>query len=131
VSLPAFAQQFDAVPAVVRLEHDAEQVSQLAIKITESGLGPAEDTDPDVALCCEPLGEDAQRHRLAGAGSASDEGETAFAGELLGSPAERFDARCDAQRLDRHVRGEGIPLEAIEREQLLVHLSSPCSSLGR
>jgi hypothetical protein len=34
------------------------------------------------------------------------------------------------QRLDRHAGGERVPLEAVEREQFLVHASSP-SSLGR
>jgi hypothetical protein len=113
------------------MEHDAEQVSHLTVKVPESRLRTADDADLDVALRCESLGEDAQRDRLAGAGSAGDEREAALASELLDPPAERLDARRDAQRLDRHVRGERIPLEAVEREQLLVHVSSPCSSFGR
>ena len=39
--------------------------------------------------------------------------------------------RRDMQRLDRHVGRERVPLEAIEGEQLLVHVSSPSSCLGR
>jgi hypothetical protein len=34
------------------------------------------------------------------------------------------------QRFHWHVGSKRIPFEAIEREQLLVHVSSPCSSLG-
>src|SRR6267378_1891797 len=63
--------------------------------------------------------------------SPGDEGEAAFANQLLDAPAKRLDAPRDMERLDRHVGRERIPFEAIEREQLLVHVSSPCSSLGR
>src|SRR5579883_3495003 len=93
------------------MERDAEQLPHLTVEVADSGLGPGEDADLDVALSREPFGEDAQRDRLAGAGSAGDEGEAALAGELLDPPAERFDARGHAQRLDRHVGGERIPLD--------------------
>jgi hypothetical protein len=43
-------------------------------------------------LCDEALGENAQRDGLVGAGGAGDEGEAAFADELLDAPAERLDA---------------------------------------
>jgi len=130
MGLPALAQHLGAAPAVMRVEHDAEQLAHLAIEVGEAGLGTADHADLDVALRREPLGENAQRHRLAGAGRAGDEGKAAFAGELLDPPAERLDLRRDTQRLDRHVGGERVPLEAVECEQLLVHVSSP-SSLGR
>jgi len=45
---------------------DAEQVAHLAIEVGEARLRPGEDADLDVALRAEPLGQDAQRHRLAG-----------------------------------------------------------------
>src|SRR5260221_9867721 len=93
--------------------------------------GPAAHADLDVTLLRESLGEKAQGDRLAGAGSPGDEGEAAFANQLLDAPAERFDAPRDMERLHGHVGRKRIPLEAIEREQLLVHVSSPCSSLGR
>ena len=131
VGLPALAQHLGAGPAVVRAELDAEQVAHLAIEVGEIGLGPAAQADLDVALRREPLGENAQGDRLACAGSPSDEGEAAFADQLLDAPAERLDARRGMERLDRHVGRKRIPLEAVEREQLLVHVSSPCSSLGR
>ena len=131
MGLPALAQHLGAGPAVVGAEFDAEQVAHLAIEVGEIGLGPAAHADLDVALLREPLGENAQGDRLAGAGSAGDEGEAAFADQLLDAPAERLDARRDMERLDRHVGRERVPLEAVEREQLLVHVSSPSSSFGR
>ena len=131
VGLPALAQHLGAGPAVVGAEFDAEQVAHLAIEVGEIGLGPAAQADLDVTLLREPLGENAQGDRLACAGSPGDEGEAAFADQLLDAPAERLDARRGMERLDRHVGRKRIPFEAVEREQLLVHVSSPCSSLGR
>jgi hypothetical protein len=40
-------------------------------------------------------------------------------GELLDAPAKRFDTRHDVESFDRHVGGEGVPLEAIEGKVLL------------
>jgi hypothetical protein len=131
MGLPALAQHLGASPAVVGAELDAEQVAHLTIEVGEIGLGPAAHADLDVTLLREPLGEKAQSDRLAGAGSAGDEGEAAFANQLLDTPAERLDAPRDMQRLHRHVGSERVPFEAIEREQLLVHVSSPSSSFGR
>jgi len=56
--------------------------------------------------------------------------EAALTGELLDPPAERFDARRDAERLDRHVGRERVPLQAVESQHLLVHGGSPSSSLA-
>jgi hypothetical protein len=67
------------------------------------------------------IGKDAQGDGLADAGGAGDEGKAAFTGKLLDPPAERFDALGGVERLDRHVGGEGIPFEAVERQQLLAH----------
>jgi hypothetical protein len=131
MGLPALAQHLGAGPSVVRGELDSEQVAHLAIEVDEAGLGPAEDADLDVALSCEPLGENTQRDRLAGAGRTGDEGEATLADELLDAPAERLDASADVKGLDRHVGSEGVPLETIESQHLLVHLSSPSSSFGR
>jgi hypothetical protein len=131
VGLPALAQHLGAGPAVVGAEFDAEQVAHLAIEVGEVGLGPAAHAHLDVMLLREPLGENAQGNRLAGAGSPGDEGEAAFANQLLDAPAERLDAPRDMERFDRHVGRKRIPFEAIEREQLLIHVSSPCASFGR
>src|SRR5260370_31457053 len=111
MGLPAIAQHLGAGPPVVRGQLDAEQVAHLAIEVGEAGLGPAEDADLDVALSAEPLGENAQCDRFAGAGRAGDEGEAALADELLDAPAERLDASADVERLDRHVGSERGPLE--------------------
>ena len=131
MALPAIAQHLGAGPPVVRGEFDAEQVAHLAVEVGEAGLGPADDADHDVALSAEPLRENTQRDRLASAGRAGDEGEAALADELLDAPAERLDASADVERLDRHVGSERVPLEAIEGQHLLVHVSSPSSFFGR
>jgi hypothetical protein len=130
VRLPAVAQDLRAAPAVVRMELDAEEVAHLAVEVGEAGLRTGEDAHLHVALGREPLGEDAQGHRLAGARVPGHEGEAALARELLDAPREGLDARCHVERLDRHIGSEGVPLEAVQREELLVHGSSP-SSLGR
>ena len=88
VGLPAVAQHLGAAPAVGRTQLDAEQVTHLTVEVGKASLRPADDADLDVALCAKALGEDAQRDRLAGAGRAGDEGEAAFADELLNAPAE-------------------------------------------
>jgi hypothetical protein len=53
--LPAIAQHLGTGPPVVRGQLDAEQVAHLAIEVGEAGLGPADDTDLDVALSAEPF----------------------------------------------------------------------------
>jgi hypothetical protein len=98
-------------------------------------LRPGEDADFDVALRAKAFGENAQRHRLAGSGRSGHQGEAALANQLLGPPAEGLDAARHVQRLDRHIGREWVPLQAIERQQLLGHDVSPssvvASSLGR
>jgi len=76
----------------VRGELDAEQVAHLAIEVGKAGLGPAENTDLDIALTAEPLRENAQRDRLAGAGRAGDVagvGAAAAEAEETGSSERR------------------------------------------
>ena len=131
VGLPAITQHLGSCPAVVWSQLDAEQIAHLAIEVGEAGLRARDDADSDVALRAEALGENAQRDGLPGAGGAGDEGEAAFADELLDAPAERLDAARHVQRLDRHVGCERVPLQAVESQHLLVHGVSPSSSLGR
>src|ERR1700692_1637659 len=90
VGLPAIPQHLGSGPAVVRSQLDAEQSAHLAIEVGEAGLRARDDADLDVALRAEALGENAQRDGLAGAWGAGDEGEAAFADELLDAPAERL-----------------------------------------
>ena len=80
------------------------------------------------------LGEEPEDHTLPRARLAGDEREAALADEvLLDPPAELIDPRSHEQRLVREVGRERVPLEAIESEQLLVHVddSSSVSRLGR
>src|SRR5208337_3031140 len=112
-------------------DHDRFSSSSICHANFQSIALPTAQADLDVTLLREPLGENAQGDRLACAGSPGDEGEAAFANQLLDAPAERLDARRGMERLDRHVGRKRVPFEAVEREQLLVHVSSPCSSLGR
>ena len=130
VCLPALAQDFGAAPAIVRVQFHAEDVAHLAIEVGDVGLRATDDADLDVALRRQMSGQDAQGDGFAGAGRSRDEGEAALVGELRDPPAEGTQAGRDMQRLGRHAGGEGVPLEAVERQQLLVHGSSP-SSLGR
>jgi hypothetical protein len=131
VRLPALAQDLGAAPAVVRAQFDAEEFAHLAIEVGDVGLRPADHADRDVALCRQRWSARMRKTGgFAAAGRAGDEGEAAFGGQLLDAPAERFQARGDVQRLGRHVGGERVPFEAVEREHLVVHASSP-SSLGR
>src|SRR5262249_10785411 len=97
-----------------------------------------EQRDFHVAERGEPLDQEPQGDALADAGLAGDEREAALAGEVLDPPAKALHRRREPQRLGRHVGGEGIPLEAVQCEQLLRHgaLSSSAvmglrSSLGR
>src|SRR5258708_4050778 len=128
--LPALAQHLGAGPTVVGVERHAEEVAHLPVKVGDAGLGAAKEAALDVTLRREALGEDAQGGGLAGAGRAGDESKAALADELLDPPAEGRNARRDVERLGRHIGGEGVPLQAIKREQLLVHGSSS-SSLER
>ena len=114
----------------MRAQFDAEEFAHLAIEVGDVGLRPADHADRHVALRRQRCGQDAQGGGFAAAGRAGDQGEATFAGELLHPPAEQFQARGDVQRLGRHVGGERVPFEAVEREHLVVHASSP-SSLGR
>jgi len=119
---PPLAQGLEPAPAVVGLELDAEELAHLAVEVGDVALGVGESADRDLAQGFEALGQDAQHHALAGAGVAGDQREAAFAHQaLLDAPAEALDLGQGAQRLAREIRGEGVPLESVEREQLLVH----------
>jgi len=68
--------------------------------------------------------DDRDRALLAG-----DEGEAALAGEVFDPPAEVIELGRAPQGVDRDVGMEGIPLQAVEGEQLRgVHAGSPESS---
>jgi hypothetical protein len=131
VGVPALAQRLEAAPSVVGLERDAEEVAHLAVEVGDVALGVGQRAHGHVAQLCEPLGQQPQRHALARPGLAADQRKAAFAHQaLLDAPAEALDPGGGAQGLGRQVRGEGIPLEAVEREQLLVHDEDSSGSCG-
>src|ERR1700739_61868 len=99
--------------------------STLPEEVGKTGLGPTEHADLHVALRGEPLAQDAQGDRLARAGIAGEESKAPLAGELLDAPAACFAAWRDVESLGRNVRSEGVPFEAIERQEVFVHGSSP------
>ena len=114
-------KQLGAAPAVVRMQRHAEELAELAVEVGDARLRAAEYPDLYVALRRQPLGEHAQRHRLAQPGQPGDQGKAALADELLDAPAERLQAGADVERLDRYLGSKGIPLQAVQRQQLLVH----------
>lgn len=76
----------------------------------------------------ESLGEQAHHHAFSGAGVAVDEREAAFTQvRLFDPPAEVLDLRRHVEGLDRHLRGERVPFEAIEGQKFLVHTVSSFS----
>ena len=80
----------------------------------------------------KPLGEQAHDHAFAGAGVALDEREAALAQvRLFDAPAEVLDLRRHMERLDRHLRGERVPFEAIQGQEFLVHTASSFSAVGK
>ncbi len=99
VGLPLLTQGLEAAPAVALRERHAEKVAQLAVEVGDAALRMADHTDGDVAQAREPVGQDAQGHRLAGAGRTGDEGEATLAHLAFETEAEVFDAWRDEERL--------------------------------
>jgi hypothetical protein len=123
---PALPQGFEASPAVVRGEGDAEELAELAIEVGHSALGPGQLPELDVGEVAEFVGEQSQGHRLAGTGLSGNESETALAHLVLDAPAEVVELGRAPEGLHRDVRGEGVPLEAVESEQRLFRWFSSC-----
>jgi hypothetical protein len=88
----------------VGAERHTKQIPKLAVKIADSSLRTSEHTNLGIALRREPLGENAQRNRLAYADVPSHQSEAAFASKLFDAPAERFDARRDIECLGWYLR---------------------------
>ena len=85
----------------------------------------AEHADGQIGALGQPVGEHAQSDAFAGAGVAVDQGEAALAHlGLLDAPAEVLQLRCDEQRFGGEFRREGIPLQAIQSQQLMIHSDS-------
>jgi len=129
---PARAQGLEAQPAVVGAQLHGEQVAELAVEVGEVDAGVGECGDGEVGEPGEAGGEQAQGDALAGAGGAGDEREAALAGVgVLHAPAEVLDGGGGEQGLGRQLGAEGVPLEAIEGEQLAVHGVLSSGSKGR
>jgi hypothetical protein len=87
----------------VGAQGDTEELAELAVEVRDRALGPGQHPDLDVAQIGQVAGQDPQRHGLAGAGIASDQGEAALAHLVLYPPAEVLESRKPPQRLDRDV----------------------------
>jgi hypothetical protein len=70
----------------------------------------------------QALGQHAQGDTFSGAGVTLDQGEAPLAHQgLFDAPAEVLQLRRDEQRLERKFGCEGVPLQAIQGQQLMVH----------
>jgi hypothetical protein len=119
---PARAQRLEATPAVAHPHGDAEDVAELPIEVAQVALRMMDDTHAQVAESGEALGEQAHDDAFARARVAVDEREAALAQvRLLDAPAEVLDLRGHIERLGRHVGGKGVPFQAVQGEQSLVH----------
>ena len=91
LGLPLLPKRFGPVPAVVRGEGHAEEISQFSVEVDHRGLGATEESDHDVPQGAEPIGEDAQRRAFPASRLAADQGEAAFADLVFDPPAEALD----------------------------------------
>ena len=126
---PALTQIFEAVPAVVVQQVDAEQLAHLALEVRQprGRVGQGRDAQPVGAS--ETLCEQAQGDALSGAGLTGDQGEAALEHEvLLDFAAEAVDGGGGHQAVERQIGVEGAPLESVQREQAAVHDGSLRSS---
>ena len=90
-------------------------------------------TPTDKSARCERRGaKQAHDDAFTGAGVAMDEREAALAQmRLLDAPTEVLDLGRHIERLGRHVGGKGVPFEAIEGQEFLVHVGSSFSVVGK
>ncbi len=102
VGLPALAQGTAAAPAVAGAKLDTEDVTHLAIEITEIALRMGDDTDGDVGDVGELGGGDAQHGALAQARIAREHGEAALAEHDVHDPPAKLG---DGRRGEQGVRG--------------------------
>jgi hypothetical protein len=123
VVVPASAQGLEATPAVVRLERDAEEVTELAIEIAGARLRVLDRADDDVPHRREATREEAERDALARAGITGDEDVAAIRDPEFDATEEGVDTGGGVERVDRDIRSEGIEFEAVERLQFGAHES--------
>jgi hypothetical protein len=123
VVVPASAQGLEATPAVVRLERDAEEVTELAIEIAGARLRVLDRADDDVPHRREATREEAERDALARAGITGDEDVAAIRDPEFDATEEGVDTGGGVERVDRDIRSEGIEFETVERLQFGAHES--------
>src|SRR5262245_11551464 len=130
---PALAEKFEAAVAVRGRYLHLEDLRQLPVEITHLRLWTFDDSDHHVADCLQPFRQEPQGHRLARSRVAGDEGKAAVLDQALDTPAEALHLLGDEERLGGDVGCEGVPLEAVEGEELLrVHPSTSfLSGFGR
>jgi len=121
---PPFAEGLESGPAIMGCEDDSAEGADLAIEIAEAALRARQDADLDVGKGLKVMSEQAEGSGLAGAGVSGDECEASLSYLMLHAPAEVLEAGRGPKGLDGDVGGEGIPLEAIEGEQPVIHFSS-------
>src|SRR5665213_1198867 len=117
---PASTQRLKSAPAVADADGDGEDVAEFAIEVAQAALRMVDDADREVRQASEALSEQAHDDALAGTGVAMDQREATLAQvRLFDAPAEVLDLRGHIERLGRHLRGEGVPFEAIQGQQFL------------
>ena len=129
---PTFPQGLEATPAVVRPELDAEQISHLAVEVGQVSTGMGDGTYGQITQLPQPFSQHPQHNTLARAGVTGDQGKATFTDQsLFDAPAEAFYLCCGMQGFDGQLRREGIPFEAIQGKQFLVHVSFSEAGWGR
>lgn len=124
VLVPTSAQCLEAAPPVRRSERDIEDIANLAIEIGDAALRVIDDTEHDVALFLQAVGQDAEDDGFARAWAASHHGKAAIGERHLDTTTECLDGQRYAHGLDRDARAEWIEFEPEEYQHLLEHWSS-------
>jgi hypothetical protein len=122
VCQPRLPQRLESSPSIVGSQGDAEELAELAVEVGDGALWPGQHADLDVAQVGQVVGQDSQRHGLAGTGVAGDQGEAALVHLVFDAPAEVLEFIGPPQRLGRDVGREWVPLESVKGQQ--VHDSS-------
>ena len=91
MGFPALAERSESTPTIGRRELHREDIAQLSIEVGAFRLGPLDHTNDNVPQRQQPLGDDAQRHRLAGTRLSRDQREPPLLDELLDAPGEMVD----------------------------------------
>ncbi len=112
---PTGPQGLEPAPAVADADGDGEDIAEFAVEVAQVALRVMDHADGEVGEPGQPLGEQPHDDAFAGAGVALDQREATLTQvRLFDAPAEVLDLRRHVERLDRHLRGERVPFEAIE-----------------